>query len=174
MLIRKILVTLAPQFSGDNHLFLTHPNSRTISPNHHQKTPNHHQKNEILPAVILPDYIDMVFSTKKSHRIKANAVERSETCFQGFKDKKVKGWHLALMDTEDEIPIEDEKGNGGSNYDRLAAKIPISAGHTACNFKVGLCAKRGFCEDCSFERDFESANSVVFNERLSDPWFKQR
>ncbi|GJY73404.1 hypothetical protein Tco_0477835, partial [Tanacetum coccineum] len=40
--------------------------------------------------------------------------------------------------------------------------IPISAGHT------------GFCEDCSFEQDFESENSVVFNERLSDPWFKQR
>nr|GEU99917.1 transcription regulator [Tanacetum cinerariifolium] len=36
--------------------------------------------------------------------------------------KKVKGWHLALIDMEDEMPIENEKGNAGSNYDRLAAK----------------------------------------------------
>ncbi|GJX14941.1 hypothetical protein Tco_0206699 [Tanacetum coccineum] len=70
--------------------------------------------------------------------------------------KKVKGWQLTLIDTEDEMPIEDEKGNG-----RLAAKIPISA-HT------------GFCEDCSFERYFERANSAVFNERSIDPWFKKR
>ncbi|GJV25908.1 hypothetical protein Tco_1378603 [Tanacetum coccineum] len=96
----------------------------------------------------------------------ANFKKKKHSFILAFPYKKVKVWHLALMDTKDEMPIEDEKGNGGSNYDGLAAKIPISAGHTSCNFKVGL---KSFCEDCSFERDFESANSVVFNESLSDP-----
>ncbi|PWA99774.1 hypothetical protein CTI12_AA003010 [Artemisia annua] len=33
---------------------------------------------------------------------------------------------------------------------------------------------KGFCEGCAFEGDFTRSNSAVFNERSSDPWFKQR
>nr|GEU99918.1 hypothetical protein [Tanacetum cinerariifolium] len=59
--------------------------------------------------------------------------------------KKVKGWHLALIDMEDEMPIENEKGNAGSNYDRLAAKPPqnvVSSSSALANSPAFVCPSR--------------------------------
>ncbi|GJW45788.1 hypothetical protein Tco_0077434 [Tanacetum coccineum] len=84
-------------------------------------------------------------------------------------NKKVKGWQLTLMDVEDEMPIEDEKGNGDKKVKGWQLTLMDAEDEMPIEDEKGKGIGKAFCEDCSFERYLERENSALFNERSIDP-----